>query len=150
MIGVCSCLAGVPCRYNGTAACSKKAMAEYYSNNALLFCPEVLGGLSVPRQPCEIVGGDGLSVLHGKAKVLAADGTDYTEQFIWGAKKACELLILNNITEVYLMAKSPSCGLTHIYDGTFSGTLKHGRGVLAAMLSTHGHFKLLQLFENKK
>jgi uncharacterized protein YbbK (DUF523 family) len=33
-----------------------------------------------------------------------------------------------------LKANSPSCGNTLIYDGTFSTTLKPGKGVTAALL----------------
>jgi uncharacterized protein YbbK (DUF523 family) len=101
-------------------------------------CPEESGGLSTPRPPAEIVGGDGDAVLDGKAKVMTADGTDVTEAYLRGAHHALEMAQSHGATHVILKARSPSCGCDTIYDGTFSGTLTSGDGVTTALLKRHG------------
>ena len=45
-------------------------------------CPEQLGGLSTPRPPAEIVGGDGADVLDGCASVITVEGEDKTREFL--------------------------------------------------------------------
>jgi len=139
-------------------------------------CPEVLGGLAVPRTPAEIVpvgpGGVALarswrlasdgssnssqvaflgsaeltsaggmpairSVLRG-AKVVTADGVDVTRQYIEGAWKALFIGLQSGCSKAILKARSPSCGLGQIYDGTYSGRLVQGHGVFAELLLAHG------------
>ena len=39
-----------------------------------------------------------------------------------------------NCTEAILKLKSPSCGIKQIYNGTFTGKLRDGLGVTAALL----------------
>lgn len=128
---ISSCMVGVKCRYDGES--SKHFFPDY--QDCLHFCPEVLGGLSVPRIPCEIDKGDGTDVLLGRAKVLGSDGKDYTKAFLAGAQQALELCLDNNIERVVLKDKSPSCGVYRIY---IDGTLVAGMGVTAAMLSAAG------------
>ena len=82
-------------------------------------CPEVLGGLSIPRVPSEIVGN----------KVINKEGIDVTKNYIEGANKALEILKENGINEVILKSKSPSCGYKEIYDGTFSHRLIKANGL---------------------
>lgn len=133
MLGISACLLGIPCRYDGKGneVARVKELAE--TESTIKICPEVMGGLSTPRKPAEIVGGDGFDVWSGNAKVLANDGEDVTEQFKEGAKRTLELLQKNNVTEVVLKEKSPSCGSCLIYDGTFSRSLIDGIGVSAAL-----------------
>ena len=51
---VSACLAGVPCRYDGTT-CLIDAIALLVKDGAALpFCPETAGGLLTPRAPSEI------------------------------------------------------------------------------------------------
>lgn len=70
MILVSSCLAGLKVRYNGTHCLDEKVAKLIEEKKAVAVCPEVLGGLSTPREPAEIIGGDGNDVLDGKAKVV--------------------------------------------------------------------------------
>jgi len=42
------------------------------------------------------------------------------------------------IKEAILKARSPSCGVGQIYDGSFSGRLVEGDGVTAALLKREG------------
>ena len=138
MIIVSSCLAGIACRYDGKAKENNKIAQLVNEKKALIACPECMGGLKSPREPAEIVGGDGYDVLDGKAKVMSRDGKDVTAQFIKGAQKFLEYSQNNGVTVVYLKKKSPSCGCGKIYDGTFSGKLKKGDGVTAALLKRNG------------
>jgi uncharacterized protein YbbK (DUF523 family) len=55
---------------------------------AVPFCPEVVGGLSVPRLPAEIQRGDGDRVIASLATVIDRQGNDVTETFLTGAREA--------------------------------------------------------------
>ena len=101
-------------------------------------CPEQLGGLSTPRPPAEIVGGDGADVLDGSASVITVDGEDKTSEFLGGAHQTLEIAKSHNAAHAVLKSKSPSCGCGQIYDGTFSGKLGAGDGVTAVLLRRHG------------
>ncbi len=94
-------------------------------------CPEVLGGLSVPRVPAEIVGGDGADVLTGTAKVVNIDGVDLTCQFLGGAYPALDIARSVGAKKALFIEKSPSCGCGRIFDGTFTEKFKDG-GVTVA------------------
>ena len=37
-----------------------------------------------------------------------------------------------------IVGKSPSCGTAVIYDGSFSGTMRKGKGVFAELLERNG------------
>lgn len=138
MIIISACLAGIPCRYDGGSTPDAECMELVETGKAKTACPEVMGGLTCPREPCEIAGGDGYDVLAGRARVINKRGGDVTAEFVAGAKKFLETLQMEGADMVYLKAKSPSCGVGMIYDGTFSGKLKAGDGVLAALLKQNG------------
>jgi uncharacterized protein YbbK (DUF523 family) len=104
----------------------------------IAICPEVEGGLPIPRPSAEVIDADGDSVIDGKGKVVDVLGRDITEEFILGAEKALQMTRNNNIKAAILKARSPSCGNRTILDGTFSNTLKQGKGVTAALLTRNG------------
>ncbi|MCK4471604.1 MAG: DUF523 domain-containing protein, partial [Anaerolineae bacterium] len=106
--------------------------------DVLPFCPEVAGGLPTPRPPAEIQGGDGGDVLEGRARVVNIEGKDVTAEFLAGARKALRVAQRWDIKEAILKARSPSCGVGPIYDGSFSGRLVEGDGVTAALLKREG------------
>jgi uncharacterized protein YbbK (DUF523 family) len=101
-------------------------------------CPEVAGGLTIPRSTAEIVGGDGDDVLDGCARVVTIAGDDVTDAFIRGAECALEVAQRLGISVAILRQHSPSCGSACIYDGTHSGMLRGGQGVTTALLRRHG------------
>jgi uncharacterized protein YbbK (DUF523 family) len=138
MIFVSACLAGVACRYDGQSKGLNRVTELVKRGEAKVFCPETLGGLPIPRTASEIVGGDGLDVLEGRARVMGRDGADRTEEFLAGAYATLELCRKHDVREVWLKAKSPSCGVGRIYDGSFSGILRTGDGVTAALLRRNG------------
>lgn len=137
-IVISACLLGVCCRYDGGHSRNELAIKHHETHELIPVCPEELGGLPTPRQPVEIVGGDGGDVLDSKAKVLTADGTDVTKAFLKGAYHALKTAQLHKVTRVVLKARSPSCGCGNIYDGSFSRTLTPGDGVTTALLKRHG------------
>lgn len=135
---VSACLLGERCRYDGRGKPNQE-LISLSKNELIPVCPELLGGPTTPRSPAEIVGGgDGHDVLEGRAKVMSKDGRDVTGYFVKGAYAALEIAKKENATEAYLKSKSPSCGCGKIYDGTFSGKLKTGDGVTAALLKKNG------------
>ncbi|MBX6377266.1 MAG: DUF523 domain-containing protein [Clostridia bacterium] len=138
LVLVSACLAGVPCRYDGRDSLEPDLRERVERGEAVVVCPEVLGGLPTPREPAEIVGGDGGDVLDGRARVVTRTGRDVTEAFVAGARATLALARLHGARKVVLKARSPSCGAGLIHDGTFSGRLREGDGVTAALLRRHG------------
>jgi uncharacterized protein YbbK (DUF523 family) len=51
-----------------------------------------------------------------------------------GGQKTLELARLHNIKLAVLKDGSPSCGSTYIYDGSFSGIKKPGKGITTILL----------------
>lgn len=135
---VSACLVGVNCNYEGKNWLDPKMLEEFKKGNLFPVCPEVLGGLSVPRVPAEIQGGDGSDVLSGKAKVINEKGTDVTSQFVAGATAALKFAQTIGAKEALLIERSPSCGCGLIFDGTFSDKCVEGNGVTAALLEKNG------------
>ena len=56
-IMVSACLIGEKCKYNGKDNYSKELEQFIKGHEVIAVCPEVTGGLTVPRRPCEIVNG---------------------------------------------------------------------------------------------
>jgi uncharacterized protein YbbK (DUF523 family) len=128
---VSACLLGEKVRYNGTdKLVSHPVIAKWQEQKRLvLICPEVSGGLPVPRPPAEIQN-DGL--------IFTSTGEDVTQAFQRGAKHALELCQQHSIEYALLKARSPSCGNTEIYDGSFNSKTIPGSGVTAKLLIEHG------------
>ena len=140
MIVVSSCLLGKKCRYDGNDSLNAELVHELKQSGVDYFglCPEVLGGLSVPRTACEIVGGAGREVLEGSARILNLDGQDVTVAFVRGAADALRICKEREVTQACLKSRSPSCGYGEIHDGSFSGKLRTGNGVFAEFLKQNG------------
>ena len=135
---VSACLIGVNCNFEGKNWLNPKLFEKFAKGSLFPVCPEVLGGLPVPRVPAEIQGGDGSDVLEGRAKVVNMAGVDVTSQFLKGAKAALQIAQAIDAKEALLIEKSPSCGCGQIFDGSFSGKFKAGDGVTAALLKKNG------------
>lgn len=133
-----ACLCGFLCRYDGKINPDSRVLGLFRKGLCVPVCPEILGGLRVPRAPAEIVSGSGELVLAGQSKVLSQAGEDVTEFFLRGAWRALEIGLQSGCREAILKSRSPSCGLGAIYDGSFSRSLKAGNGVLAALLIRFG------------
>ena len=135
---VSACLVGIPCQYDGGSCPNDQIQALATQGGVLPFCPEVAGGLPTPRPPAEIQGGDGGDVLEGRARVVNVEGKDVTAEFLTGAKRALRVAQRWGIKKAILKARSPSCGVGRIYDGSFSGRLVEGDGVTTALLKREG------------
>lgn len=136
-IMVSACLVGERVRYDGkTAHCSSTVLAHWLQAGRLVVCcPEMAGGLPVPRPPAEIAGsGAGKSVIAGYARVINRQRQDVTDCFTKGAQKVLEMAISRKVRLAVMKDGSPSCGSSYVYDGSFSNVRKAGRGVTAALL----------------
>lgn len=133
MIVVSACLCGINCKYNGGNNLNEKVLKLLKEGKAVAVCPEQLGGCATPRDPREIIKGNGKDVIEGKAKVKSKKGEDSTEKFLNGAYEALKIAKMVQANVAILKSKSPSCGRDYIYDGTFSGNLIEGNGVTAEL-----------------
>ena len=122
---ISSCLLGNNVKYNGknNYIDGIEALKELY--DLVIICPEVMGGLSIPRIPSEIK--DNL--------VINKEGQDVTEEFNLGAKIAYDLALKHNIKKALLKDGSPSCGSTYIYDGSFTSTKINDFGMTVRLLN---------------
>ena len=140
---VSSCLLGEDVRYDGnnsSIAFNPKfsfSLKELFmdilcENEIYSFCPEVSGGLGIPRTSAEIVKNEKPFIVKDE------NGLDVTINFLLGAKKALDVCKEENIKVALLKANSPSCGNIKIYDGTFTNNLIDGQGLTARLLKENG------------
>lgn len=137
---ISACLLGRPVRYNGSGKPLADPRLESWQAEGRLVpvCPELMGGLPVPRPAAEIAGGSGDDVLAGRANVVTTTGEDVTSAFVAGARAALDLALRTGCRHALLVDRSPSCGSIQIYDGTFSARRIAGAGVTTALLVAHG------------
>ncbi|MFC7328407.1 DUF523 domain-containing protein [Marinactinospora rubrisoli] len=138
---VSACLMGQPVRFDGRAKPTAHPAFERWRRERRLvsFCPEVSGGLLVPRPPAEIEpGATARDVLAGTAHIVTDTGADATEFFLAGARGALATARRHGIRVAILKEGSPSCGVHRVGDGTFGGTKVPGDGVTARLLADHG------------
>lgn len=128
---VSACLLGERVRYDGGAKPVRSALLERWlvEGRVVPFCPEVAGGLPVPRPPVE---------RQPDGRVLDVNGVDRTRELEAGARQALELARREGVAVAVLKANSPSCGSARVYDGTFSGRLVDGAGVTAQLFRREG------------
>ena len=125
---VSGCLAGFNTKYDGKNNFNPKIEELKKKYDLIYICPEVDGGLSIPRDPSERI----------EDKVISCKGIDVTKEFTLGAEKALRLAKENHIKKAILKDGSPSCGVTYIYDGTFSHKKARGQGKTSEMLKAIG------------
>ena len=123
---VSACLLGYDCKYNGKNNYNSKIVELLKTHEVIPVCPEMFGGLSCPRIPCEKVGD----------RILDKEGNDCTKQFIKGAEEALNIAKEKQVDFAILQKRSPSCGNSVIYDGTFNGNLIVGSGIFAQKLQS--------------
>ncbi len=125
---VSACLLGISCRYDGKSKPDGQVIALAEKYNLVPICPEIYGGLPTPRTPSERIGG----------RTMMKDGTDVTDNYKRGAEAALALYRALGCYAALLKAKSPSCGVGEIYDGSFTGSLTERDGVTAEFLKRDG------------
>lgn len=127
-IAVSACLLGYNCKYNGKNNLNPRLKELLANCEVLPVCPEMEGGLPAPRIPCEIVG----------ERVIDRNGEDRTEAYEKGAAAALHRMEEEGIDTVIVQPRSPSCGKSQIYDGTFTGRLIPGSGRFTEMAIKKG------------
>ena len=125
---VSACLLGRNCKYNGGNNRNEKVIQFLEGKEIIPVCPEVAAGMPVPRLPVEIRDG----------RIISIEGKDLDDVYRKGIKRTLAPLDLEDIDLAILKAKSPTCGVHEIYDGTFSGKKIKGQGFLAAALMEEG------------
>lgn len=138
---VSSCLLGERVRFDGRDKHLGDTRLQRWlaEGRVVPICPEVAGGLPVPREPAEIRDGrGGAAVLHGDGTVVDRAGRDVTAEFRRGAELAVALARTHGILVAVLKEGSPSCGTGRSYDGTFTRTSVPHPGVTAAALRAAG------------
>ncbi|MFK4754286.1 DUF523 domain-containing protein [Oceanobacter antarcticus] len=141
---VSACLLGQRVRYDGadnaaTLTHQQTVIEQWHQQGWLIpVCPEVAGGLPVPRSAAEIAGGNGAEVLAGQRRVVTQTGDDVTEFFLAGARHTLAYAQTHNAKAALLAARSPSCGPDSTYDGSFSKQLTAYSGITATLLKQHG------------
>ena len=127
-IMVSACLLGENCKYSGGNNLSPDLLRLLAGHTVIPVCPEVLGGLPIPRISAEIVNGI----------VINREGVSVDGPFRLGAARALELARQEKPDLIILQSRSPSCGVKEVYDGSFSGKRIPGRGVFAALALQDG------------
>lgn len=126
---VSSCIMGDNCKYNGGNNYDPGVASFLRGKKIIKLCPEILAGLPAPRPCAELVNG----------MIIDADGKDVDAIYRAGIEKALERVRALDVELVILQSRSPTCGVNEIYDGTFSGKLKPGRGLFAEALIQAGY-----------
>lgn len=125
---ISACLIGDKVRYDGKGNYHPlvKELLKYYE--LVPFCPEVEGGLKIPRKKSE----------RRKNEVKNEELTDVTDKFTLGAEKALNICQYLNIKMAILKEDSPSCGVHRIYNGLFQNRKIPGQGWTTELLTKHG------------
>jgi len=128
---ISACLLGEHVRYDGGSCLQNSEILWKWQEEGRLvpLCPEVAGGLPVPRSPAEI---------QADGRIVNVGGEDVSTAFEQGAEKAPRLCKEHGITIAILKEGSPSCGPSKINDGTFSDNKVSGSGVTARLLRANG------------
>lgn len=138
---VSACLVGEPVAWNGRARHLDHCLIRRWQAQGRLvaICPEIAGGLAVPRSPAEIEpGATAAAVLDGAARVLDAAREDVSAAFRAGAAMAVDLAQREGCRFALLAEGSPSCGPREVHDGHFAGTRIAGTGITALALRRAG------------
>lgn len=125
---VSKCLQGFACRYDGGAKPCFAVSKLCEKAEVLGVCPECEADLPVPRPPAELQDG----------RVFFKDGREVTEVFYRGANLCLEQAKHFGASLAVLKEKSPTCGVSYVYDGTYSGVLQEGTGIFARLLQEEG------------
>ncbi len=137
---VSACLLGEPTLWDGSICPDDPLIQQLRDAGAEIIsvCPEMLGGLPMPRPPAEPDSGDGRDVLAGKAQIRTVgegEPEDVTEAFLAGARTVVEMALACGVRYAFLQERSPSCGVKQSHSG---GGLVDGPGVTTAALEAVG------------
>lgn len=122
IIIVSACLAGLNTRYDGMNKGVDWIIDLVKKGKAIPLCPEVLGGLPVPRPRSTIIG----------KKVINEIGEDVTDNFRRGAFIFLAIVKILSPKKIILKEGSPSCGLRFT---NIMWERKRGAGITARLLT---------------
>lgn len=122
---VSACLLGFACRHDGADKRDARVVDRLRGEEVVPICPEVAGGLPVPRAAAWLDGD----------RVVDQTGADVTAQFDRGAQAALAAAREHGATFALLKQNSPSCGTR--LTGTAQGRAP-GRGRTAQALAEAG------------
>ena len=125
---VSACLLGRNCKYNGGNNLNPQVVELLKNHVAVEICPELMAGLGVPRTPIEIVNGE----------VKDRNGNSVDAALRRSVDMILSQVRREGIRYAILKSRSPTCGVYQVYDGSFTGTLVDGAGVLARALMDEG------------
>ena len=126
---VSACLLGRNCKYNGGNNLDAQVVKFVEDREVIPVCPEVLAGMGIPRTPIEIRNG----------VVVDWNGIVVDKAIRAAVEQILEELKDQDIDCAVLKSRSPTCGVRQVYDGSFTGTLVDGAGVLAQALMDAGY-----------
>ncbi len=154
---VSACLLGVPCRHDGRDKRHEETLRALESRGLSIvpICPEVAGGLPIPRSaafvehsaatlPDDAAAGRG--PLEG-IRVIDRGGRDVTAELSRGAEQALEAARRFGATLAVLKQNSPSCGTRAVggRDGRIAGEGVTARRLREAGLAVRGEDELAAL-----
>ncbi len=98
---VSACLIGMNTRYDGSNSIREEILSLFDKGVVIPLCPEILGGLGIPRPKSTIKNG----------RVLNDKNKDVTLQFKKGAEEFFNFVKTIKPDHIYLKEGSPSCGV---------------------------------------
>lgn len=125
---ISACLVGEACRYDGKSKERSELLDRLADKHLIPVCPEVEGGLPIPRPPAEIRGD----------KVFRENGEEVTSHFVEGARVCLDKGLSENATLAILKSRSPACGCGQVYDGTFTNNVIVGDGIFTRIIKSAG------------
>ena len=125
---VSACLVGDKVRYDGKGKFVPEVFDLKDHFDLLLCCPEFDAIKKAPRPKMELL----------KGSLFDEKGKDHTLAVLNSCENVVRLCRHLGVRYALLKSNSPSCGNEEIYDGTFSGKLVAGEGILTKELKKIG------------
>jgi uncharacterized protein YbbK (DUF523 family) len=139
-VGISRCLLGEDVRYDGSNKLSPAVADLAPFVEWVPVCPEVEVGMSVPREPIQLVRqADGVSSAHESVRLQGVQAReDWTERMArWSAARATDLAAVG-VSGFVLKARSPSCGPAGVFvHGDREAPSPTGRGLFAEALTAN-------------
>lgn len=127
-VAVSACLLGRNCKYDGGNN-FRAEVADFLKDKEILpVCPEIFV-MPAPRPPVELREG----------RAVDERGRDVDALYRRGVSRTLVEIECFSPELVILKARSPTCGVREIYDGTFSHKKIPGSGLLASALLERGY-----------
>lgn len=127
-IAVSACLLGENCKYSGGNNRNQRVIDFVRGHEVIPVCPELAAGMPAPRPPVELKNG----------RAVQQSGADVDEIYREGVRRTMAQLAETPVALAILQPRSPTCGVRRVYDGSFTGRLIPGEGLLARALREAG------------